>query len=103
MNRAGGPKRAARERTIASVLLSRSLHGLELVHDLAQVVAGRVLHRRELLVGLELLEPQGLPDRQKVPVVDVCRRRRSNGSAHTEQGLVLLSDGSLERITLDVD
>src|SRR5215510_14550728 len=76
---------------------------LKLVHDLAQVIAGRILHGREILVGLQFLELQRLPDREKVPVVDVRRRRRGKGTARAEKGLILLSDGSLERIALDVD
>src|SRR5215510_10757556 len=85
-------------------LLSRdTLWLLELVHDLAQVIAGRILHGREVLVGFQFLEPQRLPDREKVPVVDVRRRRRGERAGHPEQRLDLLSDGGLERIALDVD
>src|SRR5262249_56905785 len=85
-------------------LLSRdTLWLLELVHNLAQVIAGRILHGREILVGLEFVEPQRLPEREKVPVVDVRRRRRGKGTARAHKGLVLLSDGSLDRIALDVD
>src|ERR1700730_11486955 len=49
----------------ASELLAR-VHRclLELFHDLIQVVARRILKRREGLVGLELLEPQQLADGQ---------------------------------------
>src|SRR5262249_37719918 len=63
-------------------LLSRdALRPLELVHDLAQVIAGRILHGREILVGLQFVEPQRLPEREKIPVVDVRRRRRGKGTA----------------------
>src|SRR5262245_35866019 len=55
-------------------LLSRdTLWPFELVHDLAQVIAGRILHGRKILVGLQFVEPQRLPEREKVPVVDVRR------------------------------
>ena len=53
------------------VLLARvSSDFLSSIHDLGQVVARRILHRRVLLVGLELLQPQRLADGQHVPVVD---------------------------------
>src|SRR5262249_12660823 len=85
------------------LLSGNALWPLELVHDLAQVIAGRILHGRELLVGLQFVEPQRLPEREKVPVINVRRRRRGKGTAWAPKGVVLLSDGSLERIALDVD
>src|SRR6185312_1669200 len=51
---------------------------LDLLHHLFEVVARRVLHRRELLVGLKLLQPQRLADRQHVPIVDVGGGRRTD-------------------------
>src|SRR5712691_5213875 len=66
----------------ASELLAR-MHRclLELCDDLIQVVARRILKRGELLVGLELLQPQRLPDGQQVPVVDVSRGRPAERAA----------------------
>ena len=51
---------------------------LDLLHHLVEVVARRVLHRRELLVGLKLLQPQRLADWQHVPIVDVGGGRRAD-------------------------
>src|SRR5207249_7186775 len=76
-------KRAARfssrlrsRSAFVSRLLGRvALPLLELLHDLVQVIARRILHRRVLLVGLELLQPQHLADGQQVPVVYVSRDR----------------------------
>jgi hypothetical protein len=59
----------------------------ELVHHLIEVIARRILHRRELLVGFELLQPQRLADGQHVPVVDVRADRSSESAAHTEHRL----------------
>jgi hypothetical protein len=44
---------------------------LNLLQNLSNVVARWILHRREIHVGLELLEPQHLADRQNVPVVEI--------------------------------
>src|SRR5215831_13154342 len=53
----------------AAALLARiGLLLLDLLQDLIQVVAGRTLHRRKLLVGFKFLQPQGLADGQQVPV-----------------------------------
>ena len=52
-----------------------ALHLLHLLHDLRQIVGRGILHRRERDVGLELLQPQRLADRQHVPVVDIGGRR----------------------------
>ena len=51
---------------------------LDLLQDLIEVVARRVLHRRELLVGFQLLQPQRLADWQHVPIVDVGGGRRAD-------------------------
>ena len=64
---------------------------LELLHDLIQVVARRILKRRELLVGLELLQPQHLADGQQVPVVDVSRDRPGERAAEPETRLFLVA------------
>ena len=79
------------------------LHVLNLLHDLLQVVAGRILQRREVDVGLKLLQPQRLADGQHVPVIDIGGGGRSKRPAHTEERLVLRTDRSLEGIALDVD
>ena len=63
------------------------LHVPNLLHDLFQVVARRILQRRERNVALELLQPQGLADGQHVPVIDIGGGRRSKRPAHTEHGL----------------
>src|SRR5437899_8238393 len=44
---------------------------LNLFENLSKILARWVLHRREIHVGLELLEPQHLADRQNVPVVEI--------------------------------
>ena len=73
----------------SSRLVAARLHILNLLHDLFQVVAGRVLQRRELDVALEMHQPELLADGQHVPVIDIGGRRRSNRSGHTEQRLLL--------------
>src|SRR3954451_13150678 len=50
---------------------SSSLGLLELLDNLVEVVACRILERRIFDVGLQLLQPQRLTDRQHVPVVNV--------------------------------
>ena len=75
---------------------------LELLHDLIEVVARRILHRRERLVGLELLEPQRLADGQQVPVVYVSRGRRGERAAEPETRLFLVAPPHLEWIALEV-
>src|SRR5882757_561507 len=66
-----------------------AFRGLDLLHHLVEVVARRVLHRRELLVGLKLLQPQRLADWQHVPIVDVGSGRRADRATHTKECLVL--------------
>src|SRR5215208_4207002 len=61
----------------------------DLLHHLIEVVACRVLHRRKLLVGLKLLQPQRLADWQHVPIVDVGGGRRADRATHTKECLVL--------------
>ena len=56
-------------------------HLLDLLQDLNEVVGLRSLQRRELNEGLELLQPQLLPDGQHVPVVDVRGARRGQCAA----------------------
>src|SRR6266508_6913464 len=81
----------------ASELLTR-VHRclLELCDDLIQVVARRILKRGELLVGLELPEPQRLADGQQVPVVDVGRDRSGERAAEPEIRLFRLAHPHLE-------
>src|SRR6266487_1318254 len=99
------PFRAARGSPHAP--FSRSLgrvarHLLELFHDLVQVVARRILHWRELLVRLELLQPQLLADGQQVPVVYVSRDRPGERAAEPEIRLFLVAPRRLEWIALEV-
>src|SRR5262245_35352568 len=56
-------------------------HVLNLLHDLIQVVACRVLQRREFDVSLEMHQPQLLADGQYVPVILVSGGGCSNRSA----------------------
>src|SRR5262245_18361255 len=74
---------------------------LHLLQDLIEVVARRVLHRPELLVGFELLEPQRLTYRQDVPVVEVGSTRGRKRTAHAKQRFLIGADGGLEGIALD--
>src|SRR5439155_7781137 len=86
-----------------SRLLGRvALPLLELLHDLVQVIARRILHRRVLLVGLELLQPQHLTDGQQVPVVYVSRDRPGERAAEPEIRLFLVAPRRLEWIALEV-
>src|SRR5262249_22938327 len=62
-------RRLTSEAAIRFWLLARVVRGPDLRHDLIQVPALPRLKRRELLVALELLEPQQLADGQHVPVV----------------------------------
>src|SRR6266853_2041718 len=75
---------------------------LDLVQDLTEVVARRILHRRERHVGLELLQPQHLADGQDVPVVEIRGTRGGQCTAVAQQRLVVGADGRLEGITLDI-
>src|SRR6266566_3951614 len=75
---------------------------LELLHNLVQVIARRILHRRVLLVGLELLQPQHLADGEQVPVVYVSRDRPGERAAEPEIRLFLVAPRRLEWIALEV-
>src|SRR6266536_3873077 len=104
-NGSGRPLRAARGNLHAPV--SRSLGRvvlplLELLHNLVQVIARRILHRRVSLVGLELLQPQHLADGQQVPVVYVSRDRPGERAAEPEIRLFLVAPRHLEWIALEV-
>src|SRR5215475_12691558 len=91
-------------RIFSPALLGRmAWHLLELFHDLVQVVARRILHRREPLVGLELLEPHRLADGQEVPVVYVTRDWPAQRAAEPETRLFLVAPPHLEWIALEVD
>src|SRR6185295_3026185 len=70
---------------------------LDLLNDLREIVARRILHRRERHVGLELLEPQHLPDRQHVPVVEVGRAGGGKVTPIARYRLAFGADGRLER------
>jgi hypothetical protein len=57
------------------VAATGSLGLLDLLYDLLEVVACRILERRVRNIALEFLQPERLADGQHVPVVDVgCRR-----------------------------
>ena len=76
--------------------------GLDLLHDLAQVVGRRCLHRRILLKRLQVFQRNQLADREHVPVVLVRGHRGGNRTAHIHCALDIGADRLLERITLDV-
>ena len=100
---AGAPTGRPRGRVTRGRLLARvARHLLQLLHDLVEVVASRILHRRERLVGFELREPQCLADGQQVPVVDVGRGRPGERAAEPEIRLFLLAPPHLEWIALEV-
>src|SRR5271157_6313938 len=74
-------------------LLTRVVIALvfDCLQHLSEVVARRILQRREFLVGFELLQPQELSDGQNVPVVDVRGTRRGQDAAGGEEGLLLFA------------
>src|SRR5260370_36002990 len=80
--------------------MGRHLPGL--LHAWIKVVARRILKGRELLVGLELLEPQRLADGQQVPVVYPSRGRCGERAAEPETRLSLIAHPRLEWIALEV-
>src|SRR5262249_16851181 len=86
-------------RSFARVMVTLLLDHL---YDRAEIVACRVLHGRELLIGFELPQPQHLADWQDVPVVDIGVARGGQGTADAQQGLRVFADRDLEGITLDV-
>src|SRR5215471_2072713 len=67
------------------------LHFFDLLHDLIEIVTRRILQWRVVDVGLQLLQPQRLADRQHVPVILVSGGRRSNRSTHSHESLDLLA------------
>src|SRR5215475_3420640 len=75
---------------------------LDLLQDLAEVVALGSLQRRELLERLQVLQPQLLPDRQDVPVVLEGRYRAAERTAEAHRRLLVDADRLLEGITLEV-
>src|SRR5262249_18105409 len=68
------------------------LHILNLLHDLVQIVARRILQRREVDVGLKLLQPQRLAHRQEVPVILVSGDSSGERSAYPHESLDLLAN-----------
>src|SRR4030095_8190565 len=99
----GAPACARPHHPQASELLARvGLRLLELLHDLRQVVARRILKGGELDVGLELPEPQRLPDGQQVPVVYESRDRPGERAAEPEVRLFPLAHPRLEWIAPEV-
>src|SRR5262245_49358051 len=76
----------------------------DLLRDLLQVPARRVLKRRELFLALELLEPQLLADGQNVPVVYPSRNRPGDRPGVRKRScLVPFAYRNLEWIALEVD
>ena len=96
---ASGARRCRRSPLVAA---TGSFGLLDLLQDLVEVVARRILQRRVRLVGLEFLQPERLADGQHVPVVDVGGRRRAECAALT-QSVFYCDPRHLERIALDVD
>ena len=66
------------------------------LHQNCEVVARRRLQRRELLVGLELLQPQQLADGQHVPVVQISGARAARAPPIAKAGLLICPDGIFE-------
>src|ERR1700719_2489833 len=91
------PHRSARSLRWATLPLL-----FDLIDNLAEVVARGVLQRRKRHVGLQLLQPQGLANRQDVPVVDVSRTRGREGTGGAEHSFCIITNRDLEGITLDV-
>src|SRR5208337_595293 len=84
-------------------LFARTRRLLDLRLDAPEVVGLRGLQRRELPVGLELLQPKQLADRQDIPIVDIGGQRAGQGALHVRQGLcVSQQDSLLEGVALDV-
>ena len=79
------------------------LHVFDLLHDLIQIVACRILQRWEVDIGFKLPQPQRLANGQQVPVVLVSCGRCRDRSTNTHERLYLLADRNLERIAFDVD
>src|SRR5262245_11724829 len=76
----------------------------DLLRDLLQVPARRVLKGRKLFVALELLEPQQLADGQNVPVVYPSRDRPGDRTGVRKRScLVPFAYRNLEWIALEVD
>src|SRR5262245_43043599 len=96
--RPNGRPRLAR----ALALLARVARALDHCCDLIEVPALRGLNGRERLVGLELLEPELLPERQDVPVVYVGRGWRGDRAHHPAASLFPLAPTRLEGIALEV-
>ena len=91
-----------RQRQLFARVTAR-LHVPDLLNDLVQIVARRILQRREVDVGLELLQPQRLAHGQEVPVILVSGDSSGERSAYPHESLDLLANGSLEGLAPDVD
>src|SRR5262249_45802035 len=98
-------RRPARPLRVRGLFAGRAagLHLPDLCHDLVKIVAGWVLHRREVDVGLKLLQPQRLADGQKIPVVNVGSGSSSESAGVAEERLLLLSNRRFEWIARNVD
>src|SRR5258708_5023409 len=72
----------------------------DLLHDLGEVIALRVLHWRVWPVGFKFLQPQDLAKGNDVPVVEIRGDWPGECAALTEEGLHFVTDGALEGITL---
>src|SRR6516162_3851437 len=99
----GAPAVVAFARRNLFARVTARFHVPDLLHDLVQIVARRILQGREGDVGLKLLEPQRLAHGQKVPVVLVGGDGSSERSAYAHEGLLLLPNRGLERIAFNID
>src|SRR5262245_54718460 len=75
---------------------------LDLLHDLAQVVAFWCLKRRELSIRFEVLQPHLLTNGQKIEIVLERGHRCSYRTADYHGALHINTNGLLEGISLDV-
>src|SRR5436853_274403 len=78
----------SRIRRAVFMLFSRvtGLFGLlDLFDDLREVVARRSLKRGVLGVGLQMPQPELLPDRQQIPIIEEGGTRRGERASHTQR------------------
>ena len=88
---------------IVTCLVARVAMGtLNLLHDLAQVVAFGSLERWKLLVSLEVLQPHLLTNGQKIEIVLERGHRGAYGTTDNHGALHVSTDGLLKRISFDV-
>src|SRR4029453_7983890 len=85
-----------------SVLACMALLLLNLLQNLIEVVARRILHWRERHIGFELFQPQHLADRQDVPIVKIASTWCCQRTAQTQKAFAIRPNSDLEGITHDV-